>query len=574
VFTSSPAGGTTPSATKPGVRRPFVKDLPSRLAAGGLGLALALVIMGACRQTETEVVKIEGENFQLGFPRDEDFLLIRFDSSNILGVVRIFGDGRVAVHKMGERPGSEWEDFEFTLPEDELKELIKSFVQRVLVGYNPEEANRKAQEAGISLNISSSDSSSASVEIHLAWFRVNWERGAKDYHRRVGVQNLGLLLHRAKRFAAVPEFLERVNAFQEIRELTQDPRLRPVPVEPVDLRDVPSWAEGYEKSDAQPRVLYFQRGHVWSVSALGSDNRHLSSTGEGDTSYVQAPSISPDGSKALLRDVGSGLVLVNLNTGTNRPFVEDATHGHSPVWSPTGDMVVFSGGFGEREYRLVGVDSDGSNPRFLSDIAARPLDWSPDGKKIYFVESSSRRAMERRVFVMNRDGSGKQAVFRSLSSRIRVSPSGRRAAFTAIPPLGQPNFRWRFRAAELNPETGIAANYISTPLLEGVAGFDWSPDGQWLVFTHGCRLGIVNSRTREVRTLLEVDVGHRCLTHANWSPDGRAIAFVKTAGYPGSYRSGEIEVWVMGSDGSDPRIIANGYYPHWLGEAVAPDWYN
>jgi Tol biopolymer transport system component len=147
----------------------------------------------------------------------------------------------------------------------------------------------------------------------------------------------------------------------------------------------------------------------------------------------------------------------------------------SPVPSPDGQFLAFTGGV-KREDIYV-VRTDGTGLRHLTDDDARdraPM-WSPDGKQIAFY---SNRGGSYQIWAINADGSGLRAI------------------------------------------TDVANKTCSYPV--------WSPDGKRMAFectgyTYIVDLGPVTIKDISANTLPMMPNGH-WMRPQSWSPDGRKIS--------------------------------------------------
>src|SRR5262249_38367178 len=126
------------------------------------------------------------------------------------------------------------------------------------------------------------------------------------------------------------------------------------------------------------------------------------------------------------------------------------------------------------------------------------------------------------------------------------------------------------RTGDMNIWLHDRTSGASRPLTSGPGGdyqANWSPDGRTIAF-FSSRAG-----TPDIWTV-ELDSGElRPLTrtpsldmNASFSPDGRHLAFQ-------SDRSGRLEVWVMGPDGSNPRPLSDtgtaGHFLLWTRDSLA-----
>jgi Tol biopolymer transport system component len=130
------------------------------------------------------------------------------------------------------------------------------------------------------------------------------------------------------------------------------------------------------------------------------------------------PSMAPDGARFVYRTfgpLGEGLRIMNLQTNT----VSKLTDGYDnfPLWSPRGDLIVFSRQVQEN-WEIYTVRPDGTGVRRLTFAQGNNahMAWSPDGERIVFASGRMGFKDEAiytdapqpygELFVMRYDGSG------------------------------------------------------------------------------------------------------------------------------------------------------------------------
>lgn len=167
---------------------------------------------------------------------------------------------------------------------------------------------------------------------------------------------------------------------------------------------------------------------------------------------------------------GSGLQRLTFN-GAN-----DA----GPVWSPDGNRIAFAS---ERDgnWEIYVMNADGSAQTRLTYGGADDFmpSWSPDGSQIAWVR---RDGYDGVIWVMNADGSNPHP----LTGELRFlqhpvwSPDGTRLAFDYDPDVDNWN-----ELGMINADgTGLRVAYDAHRYLTDVWMGSWSPDGEWLLFSH------------------------------------------------------------------------------------------
>ena len=152
-------------------------------------------------------------------------------------------------------------------------------------------------------------------------------------------------------------------------------------------------------------------------------------------------------------------------------------------------------------------------------------------------------------------------VFDTLEARRSWHPADREPAGAAFLPMVEAEENYRSLLAK------------ARCVIKDCHSGRWSPDGRKLAFSMGARgysgVAVYDIETRETELLIIPG------KDPQWSPDGKFIAFVRDCQvlpveeFATAERSGEDdpvaeeEVWIMNSDGSEPRRLAAGGYPSW-----------
>ena len=89
---------------------------------------------------------------------------------------------------------------------------------------------------------------------------------------------------------------------------------------------------------------------------------------------------------------------------------------------------------------------------------------------------------------------------------------------------------------------------------------DWSPDGEWIVFSNYAQIYKIKSNGD---SLTQLTFGGENF-FPDWSPDGKRIAYDRSTNEPDtSANSSGTGIWIMDADGTKKERIGPGRYPDW-----------
>lgn len=319
-----------------------------------------------------------------------------------------------------------------------------------------------------------------------------------------------------------------------------------------------------------------------------------------------------------VRPLALALGLAVMSGGT-MPITAQEAEGHlaletyldiegvsNPQVSPDGDQIVYTRGWidkvNDRRRSSVWImNADGSKNRFLID-GSSPT-WSPDGTRIAFLDDGEPEG--RQIFIRWMDAEGATTQITRVEKgpgNIRWSPDGTQIAFTMrvdsdpsdwrVSPPGKPEGaswteapkvvdRLNYRRDRVGYVDDGYTHVFVVPAEGGTprqltkgdwnhSTAEWMPDGGSLVFSSN-RVEDAEHIWRESE-IYEVDLASGSIESLTTrrgpdsgpipSPDGRFIAYQGLDFHDDTYR--ENQVYVMGADGSNPRVIAEE-----LGRSVA-----
>jgi Tol biopolymer transport system component/tRNA A-37 threonylcarbamoyl transferase component Bud32 len=297
------------------------------------------------------------------------------------------------------------------------------------------------------------------------------------------------------------------------------------------------------RKDTDVRTLY-------RVSVLGGDARKL--IYDIDSPVTQ----SPDGKQlAFVRYEPSeetDLIIAN-NDGSNekklvtRKF-SDLWIENNPAWSPDGKVIVVgveTRRHAKEPFRLAGVSVEGGGLREITSHewgAIGQIAWLGDGSGVLMSAADQSTGWFNQIWFISYPGGQPRKVTNDPNNYLGTSLSRDSRSLLTLQSDLLSNI-WVARDGDSN-----RAKPITTGRYDGVAGVAWAKGGKI----------VYGNRDWDIWIMEEDGSNQRLLTideHSNRnpavSPDGTTIFFE-------SWRSGDLNIWRIGTDGSGARRITTG----------------
>jgi Tol biopolymer transport system component/subtilisin family serine protease len=234
--------------------------------------------------------------------------------------------------------------------------------------------------------------------------------------------------------------------------------------------------------------------------------------------------------------------VINSDGTGERQLTHDTAGDFAPVWSPDGKKIAFvqlippGQGSNSEGTDIFCVDADGSNLIRLTnfDSSIGYPRWSPDGSKIAFVWNNS-------ICIMNADGSHQSTL--ATGNGPTWSPDSSKLMY-----IGYIN--GYSYLCEMNADGSGKKQLLTSQFLGNNPS--WSPDGTMVAYLSGnTQISVMNSDGTNQRQITNTPIGKSCLT---WSPDSNRIAYMSiyntSSGPPG-------RIYIINSDGTNETQLTN-----------------
>ena len=247
------------------------------------------------------------------------------------------------------------------------------------------------------------------------------------------------------------------------------------------------------------------------VSAAWPDKARASFPGENGR-FVFTWSLDRSG-------VGTDFLATASRTGADRDVLarcDYGCHNTSGDWSPSGHRLVYVFRCVDSYCQyLVKVAPDGSHRSVLREdperLSLESPAWSPDGRRIAFIQSSD-------IYIISRDGTDLVRLTNTRRRETDLDWSSRNLLVFRSSRGRRAERRWELFT--MLPNGQERKRLTNNPVPDSQP--DWAPGGTRLTFVRGDEIWTMSATGENAMAIAS---GHS----PTWAPDGRVIAFVSPA---------------------------------------------
>ncbi len=228
-----------------------------------------------------------------------------------------------------------------------------------------------------------------------------------------------------------------------------------------------------------------------------------------------------------------------------------------------------------KSYDIFSMNPDGTGVRQLTSNPKgdRQPDWSPDATAIAYTIDKPNSPVNFEVARMTAGGTARRQLTTTETGQASSQPSwlpdGSGMLFRRSGPTSRNASVWQMGMRGEQP--ALRFTTLAPPLYPSMA-----PDGSRLLYaailspSGDTDRGIFSQTADGASATMLFDVPGAYDSAPAWSPDGARIAFQSDADVGGANPERDMEVWVMGADGSDPTQLTRNA-AHDEGPAWSPD---
>jgi dipeptidyl aminopeptidase/acylaminoacyl peptidase len=262
---------------------------------------------------------------------------------------------------------------------------------------------------------------------------------------------------------------------------------------------------------------------------------------------VGGTAVSPDG-KSVAYTVSEAVTegdkseflshiwVVSSDSRTNRRFTRGEKSCASPAFSPDGKRLSFlssRGADGKNQVWMFPLDGGDAEQVTAAKSGVSSYAWSPDGKRIAYISADPETPEEEKNRKEKRD-------------MTIVDANHKYAHLYTITAGG-------------SGKAGRTVRRLTSGAFH-VTGFDWSPDGETIAFSHQATPSLDIWMTLDISTVPSDSGAVKPLVTGKgldafpvFSPDGRWLAFLSDGGEPHWARA--LDVYIMPARGGAPKLL-------------------